>query len=168
MAAVNFTLDTKEVTMVFHRNHFWIVGALLSIFLFSGVAWSASATVDINTATEQELSELDGIGPAKAKAIVAYRKANGPFKTAEDLMKVSGIGEKTFQNNKGRIAVGGSGSRPSVSASGKKETKSTTATGTGQKTGVSGKQSGTSASTTGTGATTRKSGSATRKDAKTQ
>jgi competence protein ComEA len=165
---VNFTLDSKEARMVFHWNRCWIVGALLSMFLFSGLAWSASDKIDINTATEQELAGLDGIGPAKAKAIVAYRKANGPFKQAEDLMKVSGIGEKTFQNNKSRIAVGGSSVRPSVSAGGKTEVKSTAATGAGKKTGVSGNQSGSSASKTATGTAAKKSGTTTRKDAKTQ
>ena len=148
--------------MIFHRNRFWIAAALFSVFLCSGLAWSASGTVDINTATEGELAELEGIGPAKAKAIVAYRKANGPFKQAEDLMKVSGIGAKTFQSNKDRISVGGGSARPSVSTSGKKEMKSTPATGTSTKTsGSSGKKSG--SETDGA-----KSSSTTRKDTKKQ
>ncbi|MNJ03855.1 ComE operon protein 1 [compost metagenome] len=48
---------------------------------------------------------MPGIGPSKAKAIVAYREANGPFSEPEDLMKVKGIGTKTFEALKNRIAV---------------------------------------------------------------
>ncbi|WJY28524.1 helix-hairpin-helix domain-containing protein [Sporosarcina trichiuri] len=56
----------------------------------------SSALININTADETELMTLNGIGPAKASAIIAYRTDNGTFQTAEDLMKVSGIGQKTF------------------------------------------------------------------------
>ena len=49
--------------------------------------------------------ELDGIGPAKAQAIVDYRQKNGPFKTPEDLLKVEGIGDKVLDQNKGNIRV---------------------------------------------------------------
>jgi len=53
------------------------------------------AKININTAGPGILTELRGIGPGKAKAIVEYRQANGPFKSCRDLAKVSGIGEKT-------------------------------------------------------------------------
>ena len=63
--------------------------------------------VDINTADAETLSsELDGVGLAKAKAIVEYRKKYGPFKTAEDLSLVKGIGERTVEINRGNILVG--------------------------------------------------------------
>ena len=61
--------------------------------------------ININTADEVELMMLKGIGEAKAKAIIEYREAQS-FETIEDLMKVSGIGEKTFENIKDRITVG--------------------------------------------------------------
>jgi competence protein ComEA len=67
----------------------------------------AFAAVDINTAAESELDTLPGIGPAKAKLIVEDRKKNGPFKTAEDLKRVKGIGDKIFEKLKGQITVGG-------------------------------------------------------------
>ena len=56
----------------------------------------AYTKVNINTATAEELETLSGIGPAKAQAIVAYRETNGPFSSVNDLVNVSGIGEKTL------------------------------------------------------------------------
>ena len=65
----------------------------------------STAKVNINKASKDELTQLDGIGPAKAEQIVAYRKKNGKFEKAEDLMNVTGIGEATFNKNKDRIIV---------------------------------------------------------------
>lgn len=56
--------------------------------------------VNINTATQQELETLPGIGPVKAGDIIAYRTQNGPFKKIADIMNVKGIGEKTFESLK--------------------------------------------------------------------
>ena len=64
-----------------------------------------NAIISINTATESELTMLDGIGPAKAKAIIEYRNANGPFKTIEDIKNVSGIGESAFEKIKSKITT---------------------------------------------------------------
>lgn len=61
--------------------------------------------IDINHASESELVELPGIGEAKAKSIIAYRKMNGSFTTIEDIMKVSGIKESLFLTIKDRIKV---------------------------------------------------------------
>ena len=55
--------------------------------------------------TEEELQTLSGIGPAKAAAIVRDREENGPFKTEDDLTRVSGIGEKTLENIREEITV---------------------------------------------------------------
>lgn len=60
--------------------------------------------VDINTADVATLMLLKGIGEAKAKAIIEYREAQ-PFAAIEDIMKVSGIGEKTFETLKEHITV---------------------------------------------------------------
>lgn len=64
----------------------------------------AMPKVNINTADAATLMLLRGIGEAKAKAIIEYREAQ-PFETIEDIMKVSGIGEKTFENIKAHITI---------------------------------------------------------------
>lgn len=65
----------------------------------------ASAAVNINTATEQELTALPGIGAAKAKAIVAYREKNGAFKSVDELDNVKGIGPKLLEKLKPEASV---------------------------------------------------------------
>ncbi len=61
--------------------------------------------VNINTATQGELETLPGIGPVKAAAIITYRTSNGPFRRPEDIMKVSGIADKTYEGLKDFIRV---------------------------------------------------------------
>ena len=64
--------------------------------------------VDINTADAETIStELKGIGPSKAKAIVEYRKKHGPFSSPDDLSLVKGIGERTVELNRADIKVSG-------------------------------------------------------------
>lgn len=65
----------------------------------------ATALVNINTASEAELDELPGVGPATAAAIVEEREANGPFASPEDIMRVSGIAEKRFAKLEDLICV---------------------------------------------------------------
>jgi len=62
--------------------------------------------VDINEADVSELSKLPGIGEQVAKRIVAYRKENGPFEKAEELMNVRGIGEKSFLKLQPYLSLG--------------------------------------------------------------
>ncbi|MDE7230688.1 MAG: helix-hairpin-helix domain-containing protein [Oscillospiraceae bacterium] len=71
----------------------------------SGSSEPQGGKININTATVTELMTLDGIGEVKAKAIVEYREANGYFKSIDDLVLVSGIGEKTLEKNRDRITV---------------------------------------------------------------
>ena len=80
-----------------------LVRALI-VSLLPAVAWGGP--VNINTADAGTLArELEGIGPAKAQAIVEYRQKNGPFKTPEDLLKVQGIGERVLEQNRGNIRM---------------------------------------------------------------
>jgi competence protein ComEA len=86
----------------------------LKKLFFVLLAWLAAinmafAAIDINSASEAELDKLPGVGPAKAKAIVEDRQKNGPFKSADDLKRVKGIGDKTFDKLKSEITVGGAG-----------------------------------------------------------
>ncbi len=66
---------------------------------------SADGRVNINTASEQELSAISGIGAGKAAAIVRYRQENGSFSSVEDIMKVSGIKEGTYEKIKDKITI---------------------------------------------------------------
>lgn len=61
--------------------------------------------VHLNTATQEELEGLKGIGAAKAQAILAYRSENGDFLSVEELLQVDGIGEATLENLRPYITV---------------------------------------------------------------
>ncbi|MDA3969371.1 ComEA family DNA-binding protein [Helicobacter ibis] len=74
---------------------------LVTLFLMIGLAF---ASVNLNTASKEELMKIDGIGATKAQAIIDYREKT-PFKTIEDLKKVKGFGDKTFEKVKDKISV---------------------------------------------------------------
>lgn len=69
------------------------------------VGGTDNGKVNINTASEEELTTLTGIGDTRAKSIVEYRETNGGFQTIEDLMKVDGIKEGVFEKIKDSITV---------------------------------------------------------------
>ncbi len=76
-----------------------VIMALAPCLLFAG-------PVNVNKADAETIArELQGIGPAKARAIVDYRKSNGPFEAVEDLMKVKGIGRKVLEDNRKNILL---------------------------------------------------------------
>jgi competence protein ComEA len=93
------------------RNFLAVSGLVVALAVFGvvglaqetgrrGSSAKATATpaspVNLNTATPIELQSLPGVGPATATRIVEYRQKNGGFKKIEDLMNITGIGEKTF------------------------------------------------------------------------
>ncbi len=80
---------------------------LLTVFAAALMfALPAFAAVDLNNATQAELETVKGVGPAKAKAIIEYRKKNGNFKSVDDLDKVPGFGKKTVDSVRKEIVVG--------------------------------------------------------------
>lgn len=79
---------------------------ILSGLALVALSFPLFAAVNINTADAESLqNELKGIGAQKAQAIVAYREANGVFNSADDLVNVKGIGEKTVEKNRENILV---------------------------------------------------------------
>lgn len=68
-------------------------------------AEEVSAKVNINTASREELMTLKGVGGSRADDIIAYREAHGAFQKIEDIMKVSGIKEASFEKIKEDITV---------------------------------------------------------------
>ncbi|PTW01287.1 competence protein ComEA [Halanaerobium saccharolyticum] len=64
-----------------------------------------SSLININQASQSQLEELSGIGPSKAAAIIKYRDENSYFSSKEDLLKISGIGEKTLENIRNEIVL---------------------------------------------------------------
>ena len=83
------------------KKSFALLAALLAY------ATVAFAVVNINSASQKQLEELPGVGPAKAKAIIDYRKKHGPFKSVEDVKKVDGIGDATYDQIKGDLVTKG-------------------------------------------------------------
>ena len=85
-----------------------IPGIVATALLLLASPIALAGQVDINTADAETISaELKGVGLAKAKAIVEYRKKHGPFRSAEDLSLVKGIGERTVELNRSDIKVSG-------------------------------------------------------------
>ncbi len=79
---------------------------LLALLVACLPLWAFAGPVDINSADAETLSaELEGVGITKAKAIVEYRQKHGPFKSAEDLSLVKGIGDRTVEINRANIRV---------------------------------------------------------------
>lgn len=67
--------------------------------------YNTAGQLNINMATIDELKQLEGIGESKALAIIEYREANGSFKSIEEIMNVSGIGEGLFSRIQSSITV---------------------------------------------------------------
>lgn len=90
---------------------------LIAVLIFSLSAWCALpafaetpsqplVTVNINSASAAEIAEtLNGVGVAKAEAIVAYRDEHGKFDSVESLTEVKGIGPATIEKNRARIQL---------------------------------------------------------------
>lgn len=101
----------------------FVVSLLMALLVsFSSLVYAASSAspvaeaqmtpaaqlvmINLNTADEAMLQkELSGVGLAKARAIVAYREANGDFASTDELLEVKGIGKAIFEKNRDKISV---------------------------------------------------------------
>jgi len=78
---------------------------LLISMLMAPVFLTAAEKINLNTATLEQLMTLKRIGPKYAQRIIDYRETYGRFEQIEDIMKVRGVGQKTFDANKDIITV---------------------------------------------------------------
>lgn len=76
-----------------------------ALFLALALNFNLYAATDLNIASQAELEALSGIGPSKAKAIIAYRKQHGGFGSIEELVQVDGIGPATLKKLSKEISV---------------------------------------------------------------
>lgn len=81
------------------------IAAPVSVEENVGMASQQIATININSASAEMLTQLPGIGIGKAKAIVLFREENGAFLTVEDIKEVKGIGEKLFVKLESLVSV---------------------------------------------------------------
>ena len=89
---------------------FFVIVSVLSLFALNMEAAERKVVkkrgqININTAGVDQLTKLPGIGKKKAERIIVYRKKHGRFRRIQEIMKVKGIGEKTFKKFAGRIRV---------------------------------------------------------------
>lgn len=103
------------------RTTRWLMAMVVSAWWLTGAtAWGADdkprhpqakahahtdGKVNINEADQTALMKLEGVGAGMAKKIIAWRDVHGPFKRAQDLEKVPGVGKAVLDKNHGRIAV---------------------------------------------------------------
>ncbi|WP_430388420.1 ComEA family DNA-binding protein [Dyella sp. 20L07] len=100
-AAIDSRVHSKETCNMRNKLAALLLGLALSL-----PAW-ASTPVNVNKADAATISHsLDGIGPSKAAAIVAWREEHGPFKSVDDLSQVKGVGPATLERNRDAILLG--------------------------------------------------------------
>ena len=95
---IGYTPDIEVVAKIYNSN-------ISSTYETSSNLVIQDEPININTATLELLMQLDGIGEKKAAAIIAYREENGHFEKIEDMLNVTGIGDKTFALIKDKIKV---------------------------------------------------------------
>ena len=84
-----------------------VLSLVVAFFIsFVPALWAQEVEkININEATVEEIALLKNVGPKYAERIIQYRQENGPFEKPEDIMKVKGIGPKTWELNKERITI---------------------------------------------------------------
>jgi competence protein ComEA len=100
-------LTNNEAVMPPKKKGGFMKKLLLAIFICLATYGFAIAAVNINTATKEELTTLQGIGEKRAQDIIDYRTKNGPFKSVDDLEKVPGIGPGMMKQIRSQLSVTG-------------------------------------------------------------
>ena len=97
------------MTQIKRLTSFVLFSVALMVLAAAAPASAAETrgVVNINSASAEQLQLLPRIGPSVAERILTFRKENGPFKSADDLMMVTGIGDKTFALLKPHVSVSG-------------------------------------------------------------
>ncbi len=80
--------------------------ALIVLFALPAISF-ANELVNINTADKEMLMQINGVGEKRAEAIIEYRKANGKFKSVQELTEIKGIGQSLLDKNKDVLTIGG-------------------------------------------------------------
>jgi competence protein ComEA len=100
-----------------HKLAIWLFVALLSFAPILARAQTKPApakAVDLNAATVEQLQQLPGIGPVRAKAIVEFREKSGPFQRVEDLLAIRGISKSRFEKLRPYVTVSPPEKKPST------------------------------------------------------
>jgi competence protein ComEA len=106
LAAINLAskvTDGQQIIVPKHGQQSAVVGG--GPVVGSAAASAPDAQIDLNNATTEQLDTLDGVGPATAKKILAYRAQHGPFKSVSELAQIPGIGPKKLAAMKPRLRV---------------------------------------------------------------
>lgn len=84
----------------------WCSGLVLLASILCAMPFAyAQQSININTATVDELQEMNGVGKTRAQAIVDYREQHGQFTQVDDLLAVDGIGQATLERNRDRLVM---------------------------------------------------------------
>jgi len=78
----------------------------MTLMLSAAMATATAGGININEAGTEKLQQINGVGDARASAIVDYREANGSFDSVDELTEVDGIGEVTLNENRDQLTVG--------------------------------------------------------------
>jgi competence protein ComEA len=108
-------------------NKSWLLAILFAFTCQSGICFSAEKVegkININTASEEQIALVPGIGPKIAKEVVGYRTVNGNFKNIEDVKRVSGVGDKKFEKIKDYLTLEGDSTIKSPTTEKKEKVKS--------------------------------------------
>ena len=99
-------LNKEVIEMAYVKKIGILLLAIMMVVSFSGGVWAAkTGKININVAPVEELMKLKRVSTKYAERIVQYRELHGSFKQPEDIMKVKGIGQKTWEVNKDTISV---------------------------------------------------------------